>query len=235
MFEEIGRIYDALVVSETPKLPEVAFQYTDFVLWERERLAVQDMEPSLNYWRYHLAGGTFRLDLPIAHRRPLEQTYPGRNQPLHFSPELIAGLRALSQRENATLFMTLTAGFKLLLFRYTGQTDITLGTSLANRSRPELQGMLGFLITMLVLHTEISGEITFAELLHRLRRVLLDAYAHQDVPFTKLLEVAQLDRDWSRNPLFQFSFIFLSEEGAAEGLKSLEMIPSRIRFAKLQI
>ncbi len=225
LFQEIGTVYDALVAGQPHALPEVSFQYTDFVLWERERLAVQDMEPSLDYWRKHLAGGTFQLDLPVAQRRPAEQTYPGRNQPLNFSPALIQEIRALSQRENATLFMTLTAAFKLLLFRYTGQEDITLGTPLANRGRPELEGMLGFLITMLVLHTELSGAISFRELLSRMRRVILDAYAHQDVPFTKILEVAQLERDWSRNPLFQYSFIFLSEEGAAEGAKSVELIP----------
>ncbi|MDH3603845.1 MAG: condensation domain-containing protein, partial [Candidatus Tectomicrobia bacterium] len=219
---EITTFYDALVMGQSPVLPDVPFQYSDFVMWEREHLESNDMETSLTYWRKHLAGGSFKLDLPIANRRPNLQTYRGRRQPLTFPPALAKGLRALSQRENTTLFMTLTAAFYTLLFRYTAQTDITLGTPLANRSRVELEHVYGFLITMLVLHTRMSGELSFNDLLSRVRTVILEAYTHQDVPFTKILEVAQPERDWSRNPLFQYSFIFLADEEPDQEPKTLQ-------------
>ncbi|ETX02891.1 MAG: hypothetical protein ETSY1_01945 [Candidatus Entotheonella factor] len=224
VLEEMTTCYDAFVKGVAPVLPE-PFQYTDFVMWEQERLQQRDMDASLAYWRKHLAGGTFELDLPFAKRRPKVQTDAGQYQLIHFSPELVTALRELSKRENVTLFMMFTAVINLILFRYSQQTDITLGTPLANRSQPELESILGFLITMLVLHTEMSGDLSFKDLLKRVRQVILEAYAHQDVPFAKLLEVTQLPRDWGRNPLFQYSFIFLSDEGAATGFESLEMIP----------
>lgn len=219
---EIVSIYDALVAGHSPDLPDVPFQYSDFVMWEREHLESKDLEDSLTYWRKHLAGGSFKLDLPIANRRPGLQTFQGRRQPLSFPPALAQGLRALSQRENSTMFMTLTAAFYALLFRYTNQTDITLGTPLANRSRVELEQVYGFLITMLVLHIRLSGELSFQELLGRVRTALLEAYTHQDVPFTKILDVVQPERDWSRNPLFQFSFIFLTETEISLESKALQ-------------
>nr|UZC79445.1 KrmQ [uncultured bacterium] len=210
LFQEMATFYEALLSGQLPVLPE-PYQYKDFVLWERERVENQDMARSLAYWRKHLAEGTFQLDLPIAHRRPVEQTFGGRRQWVTIPPGLAHDLKAFSRRENVTLFITLTAAFKMLLFRYTGQTDITLGTPLANRSQVELERVLGFLITMLVLHTDLSGALSFKELVHKVRQVILEAYAHQDVPFAKILEIVQLARDWSRNPIFQFSFIFIDE------------------------
>ncbi len=224
LFQEIATFYEALLSGQRPALPEPS-QYADFVLWERERVEKQDMERSLAYWRKHLADGTFKLDLPIANRRPVEQTFVGRRQWVTIPPALVQDLKAFSRREKVTLFMTLTAAFKMLLFRYTGQTDITLGTPLANRSQVELESMLGFLITMLVLHTDLHGDLSFVELVHKIRQVILDAYAHQDVPFAKLLEIVQLERDWSRNPIFQFSFIFIDESGRTKAFKSLETDP----------
>ncbi len=118
VFEEMTTGYDAFVTGASPALPE-PFQYADFVRWEQERLQQRDMDASLAYWRQHLAGGTFELDLPIANRRPKVQTDAGQYQTIHFSPDLVTALRELSRRENATLFMTLTAAINLILFRYT--------------------------------------------------------------------------------------------------------------------
>ena len=226
LFQEITQFYDALLTGQplAGLLPE-PYQFTDFVLWERERIEKQDMERSLAYWRTHLAGGSFRLDLSIAKHRPTEQTFIGRRQFVTIPPTLITALRAFSQRENVTLFMTLTAAFNTLLFRYSGQTDITLGTPLANRNHDELKSVLGFLITMLVFHTELSGDMSFRELVHKVRRVVLEAYAHQDVPLAKLLEIAPPEPDRSRHPLFQFSINFLDQQGVAETFKGLEMMP----------
>jgi amino acid adenylation domain-containing protein len=210
IFDEITACYNAFSRGADPLLPEPPFQFSDFVVWERDFLARGLLEPSLAYWRNKLAGGTFSLDLPIARSRPTAPRFQGRRQWLEIASPLIVALRDLARRENTTLFTVLTAAYKTLLFRYTGQTDITLGAPLADRTREEWQQVVGFMITMLVYHTELDGDLPFRELLARVRATILEAYTHKDVPFSELVEIAKVERDWHRNPLFQHSFIFLN-------------------------
>lgn len=210
VFDEITLFYNAFSAGRAPALPDVPFQFTDFVLWERDYIRSPALEKSRAYWREHLSGGTFTLDLPFAGPRPEAPRYIGKRQWLAFSPGLIRGLRQLSSRENTTLFTVLTAAYKTLLFRYTHQTDITMGGPLADRTRKEWENIVGFMITMLVYHTPLDGEMPFTALLQRVRQVILDAYAHKDVPFGDLMQLAGVERNWNRNALFQHSFIFLN-------------------------
>lgn len=210
VFDEITLFYNAFSAGRPPGLPDVPFQFTDFVLWERDYLRGTALEKSRDYWREHFSGGTFTLDLPFARPRPETPRYIGKRQWLDFPPALIEGLRRLGSRENATLFTVLTAAYKTLLFRYTHQTDITLGGPLADRTRKEWENIVGFMITMLIYHTPLDGELPFTTLLRRVRQVILDAYTHKDIPFGELMQLAGVERNWNRNALFQHSFIFLN-------------------------
>ena len=152
-------------------------------MWQREWLAGEVLERQLGYWREQLAGAPAQLELPTDHARPAVQSFAGAYESFRVSRELSEQLRRLSRSEGATLFMTLLAAFKLLLYRYTGQTDIVVGTPVANRNQAETEGLIGFFVNTLVLRTKMSGAESFRELLGQVREVALAAYAHQDVPF----------------------------------------------------
>ncbi|MBD0310886.1 MAG: AMP-binding protein, partial [Microcoleus sp. T1-bin1] len=155
--------------------------------------------------------------------RPPVQTYRGAKQPLFIPKTLTEALKKLSRQENATLFMTLLAAFKTLLYRYTGQADIPVGSPIANRNRAEIQGLIGFFVNTLVLRTDLSGDVTFRQLLARIREVSLEAYAHQDLPFEKLVEELQAERNLSYNPLFQVAFVLQTAPVAAESIAGLNL------------
>ncbi len=203
---ELSALYGAYRRGEASPLAELPVQYADYALWQREWLQGQVLEEQLAYWRQALAELPV-LDLPTDRPRPMLASYRGARQAFEIGDELTRGLKALGRREGATLFMTLLAAFQVLLYRYSGQTDIAVGVPVAGRSRPELEGLIGFFVNMLVLRADLSGAPSFKEHLARVRERALDAYAHQDIPFEKLVEHLAPKRDLSRNPLFQVSLV----------------------------
>jgi len=182
-------------------------QYADFAFWQRQSLAGSHLERELDYWTKQLEGELPVTDLPIDHPRPARQTFAGATHRVCLSADLTDAVKGVSRRHHATPFMTLVAAFKALLHRYCSQTDILLGTPTAGRTRPETANLIGPFINTLVLRTDLSGDPTFGELLARVRMASLDAYAHQDLPFERLVARLRPQRDLSRTPVFQVMFI----------------------------
>jgi amino acid adenylation domain-containing protein len=207
LFRELVVLYKAFTVGKPSLLPELPIQYADFAYWQRQWLQGEVLETQLSYWKQQLAGEVPVLELPTDRPRPPIQRSRGAVQTFMLPKVLTKALKALSQQENVTLFMTLLAAFKVLLYRYTGQNDIVVGSPIANRNRSEIEGLIGFFVNTLVMRTDLSGNPTFRKLLARVRKVTLDAYAHQDLPFEKLVEELQPERDMSRTPIFQVVFV----------------------------
>ncbi|MBW4561039.1 MAG: amino acid adenylation domain-containing protein [Mojavia pulchra JT2-VF2] len=212
LIKELEALYKAFVENKQSPLPELPIQYADFAAWQREWLTGEVLQTQLTYWQKQL-DGICVLNLPSVsearrrHRlRPAVSTYKGAKQFLQLPQSLTQTLEALSQQEGVTLFMTLLAAFQTLLYRYTQQEDIAVGSPIANRNRSEIEGLIGFFVNSLVLRTDLSGNPTFRELLQRVREVTLGAYAHQDLPFEKLVEELHQQRSLSHHPLFQVVF-----------------------------
>lgn len=206
LLQELVSHYFAFVGNKRPSVPELAIQYSDYAIWQRKNLSGEKLTKQIEHWRQQLAGAPASLDLATDHARPPMQTFNGAHHILLLSRALRDALHELSQHESATFFMTLLAAFNVLLARYTGQEDIVVGSPIAGRSRPEVEGLIGFFVNMLPLRTDLSGAPTFRELLVRVRETCLKAYAHQDLPFEKLVEELKPERDASRNPIFQVMF-----------------------------
>ncbi|MDZ8184118.1 MAG: amino acid adenylation domain-containing protein [Nostoc sp. ChiSLP02] len=204
---ELSTLYTAFSRNQPSPLPELPIQYADFAIWQRDRIQGEFLATKLKYWKQQLSGELPTLQLPTDRPRPSITTFAGAKQYFTFSTTLTNAVKQLSQREDATLFMTLLAAFNILLYRYTDQEDIIIGSPIANRNRAELEGMLGLFVNTLVLCNNLSGNPTFRELLHQVRQVTLDAYAHQDLPFEMLVEELQPERDLSRNPLYEVMFV----------------------------
>ncbi|HEV2764076.1 MAG TPA: condensation domain-containing protein, partial [Pyrinomonadaceae bacterium] len=204
---EIGELYQAFAAGRPHALPELPIQYADFAQWQREWLDGEVLEEQLAYWRRKLAGPLPVLQLPADRPRPALQTHRGATHPLSLPEDLVAQLKSLGRQHHCTLFMTLLAAFDALLHRYTGQEDIVVGSTVSGRNRAEVEPLIGFFVNTLVLRTDLSGDPSFAELLGRVREVCLEAYAHQDVPFEKLVEELQPERDLSRSPFFQVMLV----------------------------
>ena len=209
-FQEMSTLYQAFSNGKASPLSEPPIQYADYAEWQREWLRGDLLEQQLSYWKTQLGGELPIMDLPADRPRPAVQTYPGGQATLSLSPELSQALSALSQREGATLFMTLLAAFKVLLHRYTGAEDVIIGSPIANRPQAETEKLIGLFLNNLALRTDLSGDPGFRELLARVRRTALDAYANQDVPFERLLEELKPERDLSRTAIFQVYFNLFS-------------------------
>lgn len=205
-FRELSVLYEVFSRGKPSPLPDLPIQYADYAVWQRQWLQGEILEKQLEYWKQKLEGAPPVLELPMDRPRPAVQTYQGARETLVLTAELVEGLKALSQRENMTLFMTLLAAFKVLLYRYTGSEDIVIGTPIANRTRVEIEDLIGFFVNTLVLRTDLSGEPTFRELLGRVRETTLGAYSHQDLPFEKLVEELKPERSLSHSPVFQVMF-----------------------------
>jgi len=229
LIRELLVLYPAFAAGEPPSLSELAIQYADFAIWERQRLQGPRLEKLLSYWKQQLSGLPVLLQLPTDHPRPAVETLRGAAQSFVLPKELSDALITLSRREDSTLFMTLLAAFQTLLHRYTSQTDILVGTPVANRTRPEIEPLIGFFVNTLVLRADLSGDPTFRELLGRGREVALQAYAHQDLPFEKLVEELQPKRDLSRNPLFQVMFVLQNTP-----MPKLELEKLRASFVEVE-
>ena len=184
---ELATLYHAYIQGEPSSLPELPIQYTDYAAWQRERLQGEVLESELDYWKQQLANVPVVLDLPRDRPRPAVQTYQGGLHTFKLPEELFHTLEALSRQESCTLFQMLLAAFQVLLYRYTGQHDIVVGSPVANRSHVEVEKLIGFFANTLVLRSDLSGNPTFRELLNRVRDMTLDAYAHQEMPFEKLV------------------------------------------------
>ncbi|MDZ8084245.1 MAG: amino acid adenylation domain-containing protein [Nostoc sp. DedQUE12b] len=186
---------------------ELPIQYGDFVNWQRKWVECDRIQPKLTYWKQKLSGELPVLNLPTDRARSPVQTFKGAKAKLVLSQTLTKELKNLSRHSGVTLFMTLLTAFKTLLYRYTGQTDILVGSPIANRNRAEINSLIGFFVNVLVLRTDVSGDLSFQELLERVKSTALEAYVHQDLPFEKLVEELQPNRDLSYNSLFQVMFV----------------------------
>ena len=206
-------------------------------MWQREFLAGEILDKQLAFWKEQLAGAPASLDLPTDHPRPPMQTYRGSRQSVVLPKSLLDALLALSRKEGVTLFMTLLAAFDVLLSRYSGQQDGVVGTPIAGRNRAEVEKLIGFFANTLVMRTDLSGDPTFRELLTRVRETAMGAYAHQDVPFEKLVEELKPERDLTRNPLFQVMFIMQNLPTASQKLGEIDATPfgAGLPNAKLDI
>jgi len=207
LIKDVATLYESFSKGEPSPLAELPIQYADYAAWQREWLQGEVLETQLSYWRRQLGGELPVLELPTDRPRPPVQTYRGARHTLALDREATQSLKGLSRREGCTLFMTLLAGFQALLARYTSQEEIVVGTPIAGRTRAELEPLVGFFVNTLALRTDLSGDPTFVELMKRVREVTLGAYAHQEVPFEKLVEELQPERDMSRSPLFQAMLI----------------------------
>lgn len=207
LLQELTAIYQAFADGKPAPLPQLPIQYSDFVYWQQNSLPDEVIEKHLAYWRQQLGGNLPILQLPTDRPRPPIQTFKGAQQKFVLSKALTEAIKQLSQQEETTLFMTLLTVFQTLLYRYTGQEDILVGSPIANRNRAELEQLIGCFVNTLVLRTNLEGNPTFTELLGRVRKVAIEAYTHQDLPFEKLVEVLQPNRDLSYNPLFQVMFV----------------------------
>ncbi|AVH65365.1 non-ribosomal peptide synthetase [Nostoc sp. 'Peltigera membranacea cyanobiont' N6] len=206
--QEMATLYEAFSQGKPSPLTELPIQYADFAHWQRQLLQGQVLESQMQFWKQHLGVNPPVLKLPTDYPRPAVRTFTGARQPLVISSDLTKALKTLSQQEGVTLFMTLLAALKTLLFCYTGQPDIIVSTTVANRTRPETEGLIGFFVHLLPFCTNLEGNPSFRELLRRVREVALGVYAHQEMPFIKLLEELQPVRDSSYTLLAQVMFVF---------------------------
>ncbi|MET0399063.1 MAG: non-ribosomal peptide synthase/polyketide synthase, partial [Longimicrobiaceae bacterium] len=200
---ELSVLYGAYSRGEPSPLPELPFQYADFAAWQRGWLSGEALERQLAWWKAQLAGAPPLLELPTDRPRTATPDVRGGVRSFSLPAGTVRALRELSRREGATLFMTLLAAWQLLLSRHAGQEDVVVGSPIAGRTHLELEGLIGFFVNTLALRTDLSGDPTFAELLARVRETTLGAYAHQDVPFEKLVEELEVPRSLAHSPLFQ--------------------------------
>jgi amino acid adenylation domain-containing protein/non-ribosomal peptide synthase protein (TIGR01720 family) len=226
LIDELSKLYVAYVSGAESPLPELPIQYGDFAHWQQHWLQGEVLEQQMAYWREQLANAPAVLELPTDRPRPAVQSFRGMTHSIGFSAELTEGLKRLSRTEGVTLFMTLLAAYQTLLSRYTGQRGISVGTPIANRNRRETEPLIGFFVNTLVLHTEVRGAESFRQLLGRVREQTLGAYAHQDVPFEKLVEELQPERNLSTTPLFQVMFVY---QNAGENAGALDLPGLQLR------
>nr|QEO74679.1 condensation domain-containing protein [uncultured bacterium] len=217
---ELAALYEAYSTGRSSPLAELGIQYADFAVWQREWLQGEVLEKQLAYWREQLGGELPVLELPIDRPRPPRQTYRGKTVTFQLSEPVSRRLKEIGRATDATLFMTLLAAFNAMLWRYTQQQEILIGTPIANRNRAEIEGLIGFFVNTLVLCTRARAEMSFRELLAQVRETALGAYEHQDVPFEKLVEELQPERSLSQQPLFQVLFVL--NDATQEELKLAE-------------
>ena len=204
---ELSALYQAFSAGEPSPLPELPIQYADFAVWQRQWLSGEVLETQLNYWRSQLQGSPELLQLPTDRPRPVVQTYQGRSESFTLDRDLTEKLQSLSGESGTTLFMTLLAGFATLLYRYNGESDILIGSPIANRNRSEIESLIGFFVNTLVLRSSFEANPSFENLLAQVRETTLKAYEHQDVPFEQVVEALQPQRSLSHSPLFQVMFV----------------------------
>jgi acyl carrier protein len=236
-FQELGALYEAFTQNRPSPLPELAVQYADYAAWQRTHLQGKVLDKQLDYWREHLKGAPLLLELPADRPRPEGRTFVGAHDPIPLASDLASAAKEFGQKEGATLFMVLLAAYNALLSRYSGQQHIVLGTDIANRTTSETERMIGFFINLLPLHTDLSGDPTFRELVSRVREAALGAYAHQDIPFDKLVEDLRPERSLSHNPIVQALFVMQNAPPQRRELAGVEMrgLPVPITRSKFDV
>lgn len=225
---ELTTLYDAFLIAQPSPLPALPIQFTDYAYWQREWVQQGGLEPQRTYWREQLRHAPTVLELPTDAPRPTEPTLAGSHHFFEVPPALADALRELSRREQVTLYMTLLAAFKSLLHYHTGREDMVVGTDIANRHWRGTEGLIGFFVNQLVLRTNLAGNPPFPTLLQRVREVALGAFAHQDMPFDRLVELLQPMREANRNPLFQVMFVF-------ENAPMPESAPTNLRLEQIEV
>jgi amino acid adenylation domain-containing protein len=225
---EISELYTAAVTGQEPRLADLPIRYVDYAAWQRERMRGELLERELGWWKAQLAGAPEALELPADHARPPAQSFAGGTHRFRLPADAVAALRTLGREEGASLFIALIAAYETLLARYTGQADLVVGTPVANRGRGEVQGVVGFFANTLALRTELGGDPTFREALRRVRDTALGAYAHEELPFERLVEELHPRRDLSRNPVFQVMFLLDESPLRPFRLPGLELAPLEV-------
>ncbi len=229
LVSELSALYEAFRSGAPSPLPELSVQYTDFAFWQREWLQGEVLEKQLSYWRQQLDGAPAMLKLPLARPRPAKQSDRGASHSILLPKSLSEALQSLAREERVTLFMILLAAFDTLLYRYTGEADVVVGSNVAGRNSAQVEPLIGFFVNTFVLRTDLSGDPGFGDLLARVRKTALDAYAHQDVPFELLVSVLQPERSLSRTPLFQVMFTLQSARRPELTLADLIVTPIEIQ------
>ncbi|HET7177904.1 MAG TPA: condensation domain-containing protein, partial [Solirubrobacterales bacterium] len=231
LVREFAAHYEARCAGRPPRLPELPIQYADFAAWQRARLTDgAEVERLLAFWRGQLAGAPGQLELPTDRPRPSRQSFRGRRRAWTLSPALRGEVEAFSRARGATPFMTILAAIDAWLAAYAGQDDLVVGSPIANRTRGELEGLIGFFVNALPLRARLSGDPTFAELVTQVREVALRAYEHQELPFERLVEELQAERDLGANPVFQVMFALQNAPLAPLALAGLRVTPLAIDF-----
>jgi amino acid adenylation domain-containing protein len=207
LMHELKTLYEAFSQGHSSPLSPLGIQYTDFAYWQRQWLNGERLEKQLAYWKQQLAGASPLLELPTDHPRPSIQSFRGANCNFQLSRELTQALKSLSQQMGTTLFMTLLASFATLLSRYSGQSEVVIGSPIANRTHGQIESLIGFFVNTLALRMDLEGNLGFDQLLHRVKQVALEAYAHQDIPFEYLVEELKPTRTLTHAPLFQVMFV----------------------------
>src|SRR6185295_2282816 len=225
LIREVATLYATLCRAEQSSLAELAIQYADFAVWQREWLQGDVLERQMNYWKEQLKDLPEVLNLPTDWQRPAAQTYQGSTYYFELPGHLTDALNALSQQHDCTLFMTLLAAFQVLLSRLSGQTDIALGAPIANRTRADLEPLIGCFVNTLVLRSDLAGNPPFTQLLARVRATTTAAYAHQDLPFELLVDALQPQRQLSAHPLFQVMCALMHAPLAPLTLPALTLHP----------
>ncbi len=232
LLREILLLYGALSRGEPNPLPNVPIRYVDFAVWQRKWLTGATLQKLVAYWTRQLAGNLPVTQLPADFSRPAVQRYLGRLETHIIEPALSESVRQLGQRRDCTLFMTLLAAFVTLLRRYTGQEEIVIGTPVANRNRRETESVVGFFVNTLVMRVDVSGSPRFTELLDRVRKVAVDAYAHEDLPFEKLVEILRPERNLDRQALFQIIF---GLHNYPETAYDIQVAGQKLRLSRMEV
>ncbi len=231
LFRELDVLYATFCEKRPSPLPELTLQYADYTVWQREWLQGDVLAQQMTYWKAHLSGAPALLDLPTDYPRPSIQAYHGAHYNFKLSAPLTSALDMLSRKKGVTLYMTLLAAFQTLLLRYSGQPDIVIGTPIAGRMAVALEELIGFFVNTLVMRGDLSGDPTFDELLGQVFEVALDAYANQEVPFEKLVEELQPERNLSYSPLFQVMFIL--QNAPTHTLKLADLTLTTLEMARV--
>ncbi|NQE34730.1 non-ribosomal peptide synthetase [Microcoleus asticus] len=233
-FKELGSLYQAFINGEPSPLPELTIQYADFSVWQRRWLTGEVMQKQLDYWKQQLADTPPLLKLPTDYPRPPVQAFCGATRLFELDPDLTFQLKTLSKKSGVTLFMTLMTAFVTLIYRYSSQEDICVGFPIANREYSELDPVIGFFVNTLVLRTQIEGNASFSELLEKVGHLALDAYAHQNAPFEKVVEALQPERSLGYNPLFQVTFSMQNLSLDTFELPGIKLTPRRVERGTAQ-
>jgi acyl carrier protein len=226
--QELTALYEAFATGRSSPMPELKVQYADYAAQERQWLQGDVLDTQLAFWRERLQGLPPVIDLPLDHPRPQSRTFTGSCEVLHVSADKLAAIKDLARQEGATLFMALMAVFQTMLSKYSGEEQIVVGTDLANRTMPETERMIGFFINLMAVRTDLSGNPTFRELLARVRDGLLESYAHQEVPFPKVVQVVQPERSATHNPIVQVLFVMQNTPRARRELAGLRVDPFEV-------